>query len=300
MNRKDSIPLNIDRPIFIVGCGRSGTTLLYDILCGHDDLAWFSNYTNRAPYLPILAELSRTYPRLRGRGVQQRLTPKPNEGYRIWDACRALPLAEQNRPLGKSDATPDEAEKVRRVIASHLRFQNRPRFLNKNTRNTRRIDYIASILPQAIFVHILRDPRAVVASLLQARFWPFLQHWWQDDLTTAELLAAGNFPEHLGALLWMHEVRSARQAGMNLAQQEYIEVHYEELVLDPQLTLEHLLTALDLPSSPRFTQFINSFVFRADLDGFQNRLNSRQLQNIADTVGEYASKVGYDIARVDT
>ena len=35
--------LFIKKPIFIIGVPRTGTTLLYNILCGHEKLAWFSN-----------------------------------------------------------------------------------------------------------------------------------------------------------------------------------------------------------------------------------------------------------------
>src|SRR5690242_7881820 len=34
----------LDKPIFIVGAPRSGTTLLYDLMASHKDLAWFSQH----------------------------------------------------------------------------------------------------------------------------------------------------------------------------------------------------------------------------------------------------------------
>ena len=36
---------NIEKPIFIVGVPRSGTTLLYTLLAQHKDLGWFSRDT---------------------------------------------------------------------------------------------------------------------------------------------------------------------------------------------------------------------------------------------------------------
>ena len=51
--------MKIKKPIFIIGSGRSGTTILYRLLCLHPDLCWFSNYSNRFPYLPVLSSIQR-------------------------------------------------------------------------------------------------------------------------------------------------------------------------------------------------------------------------------------------------
>ena len=46
-------------PVFIVGCGRSGTTIVYELLCEHPDFAWFSSYAERWPAFPQLEALTR-------------------------------------------------------------------------------------------------------------------------------------------------------------------------------------------------------------------------------------------------
>ena len=48
-------------PIFMVGCGRSGTTALYEGLARHPQLAWFSTWTDRArgPELAVFNRLLR-------------------------------------------------------------------------------------------------------------------------------------------------------------------------------------------------------------------------------------------------
>ena len=40
------------RVAFLVGAGRSGTTLLYKLLCLHPQVAYISNYENRFGWLP--------------------------------------------------------------------------------------------------------------------------------------------------------------------------------------------------------------------------------------------------------
>ena len=49
----DAVP--IDRPIFVVGCHRSGTTVLYEALAAHPDVACFTNASNLLPQVPLLS-----------------------------------------------------------------------------------------------------------------------------------------------------------------------------------------------------------------------------------------------------
>ncbi len=47
--------MNVERPIFILGPPRSGTSLLYKTLAVHPDLAWFNRNFKRLPEWPRLA-----------------------------------------------------------------------------------------------------------------------------------------------------------------------------------------------------------------------------------------------------
>src|SRR5262249_42080443 len=49
----DAVP--IDRPVFVVGCHRSGTTVLYEALAAHPDVACFTNASNLLPQVPLLS-----------------------------------------------------------------------------------------------------------------------------------------------------------------------------------------------------------------------------------------------------
>ena len=52
-------------PLFLVGVPRSGTTLLYKLLCLHPDAAYISNWMRTAPAVPALALANRAYATLR-------------------------------------------------------------------------------------------------------------------------------------------------------------------------------------------------------------------------------------------
>ena len=51
----------IKKPVFIIGCPRSGTTLLLDLLAAHEAFAWASHYTNHLSRFSILDLLNLVY-----------------------------------------------------------------------------------------------------------------------------------------------------------------------------------------------------------------------------------------------
>ncbi len=72
--------------IVIHGPGRSGTTLLNQILSLHPALAWISGYVNRFPSLPALAILNRVVevPLIERLTRAHRYWPRPAEAYNFW------------------------------------------------------------------------------------------------------------------------------------------------------------------------------------------------------------------------
>jgi len=280
----------VQQPIFLIGCGRSGTTLLYDILCGQPGLAWFSNYTDRWPGLPQLAVLSRLYAPMRRRELSLPRAPLPSEGYRIFDYYSARSAADNNRPLDGSDANPMERLALRRVIAAHLRFGGGSRFINKNTRNTRRVPFLHQMFPDARFIHVIRDPRATASSLLRVAFWPALRFWWRDNRTATELPDVD--AETLAGELWAHEVRAGLQQGL-LGDSAYMEVRYEDLVAAPREQVSAVLKFVGLEWTPSFESVFDSFAIEDRTSKFRSSLNDYQLQLIAKATQPLAQELGY-------
>ena len=285
----------VDRPLFIVGCGRSGTTLLYDMLAAHPDLAWFSNVTQRLPRHPELAFLSRAH-RLRSvRTAGLRGVPRPGEGHAIWDAVTSRRPAD-NGPLGAHDATPEEVAAMRRVVAAHMRWQGRPRFVNKNTRNARRVGLLDAAFPDARFVHVVRDPRATVASLLRVAFWPDLPIWWADDRTPRELEASGWEPVRLGAEFWRREVLQASDDLARLEGFRSITVLYEDLVAHPTHEVVRVLDHAGLPADDAFMASLDERRPSSRNDKFRRDLASSQIEVIEQTTASAAMQFGYDLS----
>ena len=113
--------IEIDRPIFIVGPHRSGTTLLYDILGSHPDVGYFNRANRRLPNLPSLAHW------LTGIGIHK-FRDQPMECQRIWDQY-------WNRPddsMDAGDATPEATAWYRKQISKVLAYRGENRFVAKS------------------------------------------------------------------------------------------------------------------------------------------------------------------------
>ena len=88
------------------------------------------------------------------------------------------------------------------------------------------ITLIGSLLPEARFVHIIRDGRDVALSLQQVA-------WGVPNVEEA-------------ARSWSRHVRKAMSAGRRLGPERYLEIHYEQLVAAPEQVLTDVCCFLGL------------------------------------------------------
>ena len=159
----------IDRPIFIVGVDHSGTTILYNMMARHPELAWFSQYSLRGGDLPgrmrvpfhgLVNRVGRAAFDFTWRKKNRLLLPEPREGAGIWR--RLVPRIEGF--LDESDYTDEIADRVRRAFRSELDAWGLERMLVKIPYLTRAMALLDRIFPDALYIHIVRDGRAVSLS----------------------------------------------------------------------------------------------------------------------------------------
>jgi len=255
--------MKICNPIFIVGCGRSGSTLLYEILAGHKDLTWFSNYTNAFKNQPWLSSLNILYknPILLNNLKDHKIIPFviPSEGHDLWDLFHPL-REDKDPPLFEYDVRDANVELMKSIIIKHLKYSKCNRFLNKNTRNTRRSLYLQEIFPDALFIHIIRDGRAVINSFLNVHFWENLHLWYDENFRTpSQLVLEGENEINLAAKLWKYEVERMLSDSKKINKDQYFEVRYEKFTKEPISTLREILDFCNLNSHNDFFKFIKSF-----------------------------------------
>jgi omega-hydroxy-beta-dihydromenaquinone-9 sulfotransferase len=281
-------------PIFIVGCGRSGTTVVYELLARDSSVAWISNYTERWPRFPQLAILGRLAASERIRHLDSRFLPRPREGHAAWDFLRPTDPKDRNRPLTGDDVDTAELDRIKRFVDAHVRYQGAQRFLNKNTRNSRRIPYLHSAFPHAFFIHVIRDPKAVVASLLEVGFWPNLPLWWRDDSTPRQLVDEGRSAASVAAEHWRRSVERLLADKELLPKDRYLELRYEDLVQDPSTMMSEICRFAQLDGS-RIVQFALENVRQRRNQKYKSQLSEAELAIVSEHVEPLATRLGYSL-----
>jgi hypothetical protein len=220
--------------VFIVGCPRSGTTLLKRLVDAHPRIAitpethWIpSFFRERTGLTPegsatpaLIAALLeyRTFPNLDiGRQELEQLfspltQPFPPDG---GEGCVRGPSGE---PV-------PYAQFVSGIFELYGRRQGKQLVGDKTPGYSRDVPLLHELWPRARFVHLIRDGRDVCLSAMNwtsktAKLQTRFPTWRAHPVMTA-------------ALWWHWHVRLARQAGRALGQQLYYEIRYEALVARP-------------------------------------------------------------------
>jgi len=172
----------IYKPVFVIGMPRSGTTVISEAISLHEEFGWISNYLTKFPNYIWISMLNRLcfIPKIgiyiRGRKPQtnnlnsffRKFFPYPSEAYNIWEIFLGKKF--RNDYLFGKVATEEERKNVIEYFKKVLKYQGKKRLFVKLT-GPPRIQFLTSIFPDAYFIHIIRDPRAVVNSLLKVKFW---------------------------------------------------------------------------------------------------------------------------------
>lgn len=201
---------------FIVGAPRSGTTLLRLMLDAHPKLA----IPSETHFIKDVIKAFR-----RGRVSAPRLGDLI-VGHHRWgdfhlDEAELRSRLEALRPLNAADA-------VRAFYRLYAERQGKPRWGDKTPGYVKNMRPIATVLPEARFVHIIRDGRDVALSVIP-------MNWGPDTVERA-------------AEVWSERVRGARAQQAELP--SYMEVRFEDLLQDTEQELRRICEFVELEFDP--------------------------------------------------
>jgi Sulfotransferase family len=197
-------------PVFVVGCPRSGTTLVQTMLDSHPRLSvvYEANFLVDIP-LGLRSSLA---------NASEALTlaeAHPNSRTHSFDARTARVVC---REFGITDA----AGAMRVLAASQAVAQGKRRWGNKTPKALLHLAELAIVYPDAQFIHVIRDGR--------------------DSAYSQARVSGRNVIQ--GALLWRTGIRTGRRAGSRLGPCRYLEVRLEELLSSPEEQIRRMCAFL--------------------------------------------------------
>ena len=203
-------------PVFVIGCSRSGTTLLYHMLLSSGN---FAVYRMESMIFTLLEPRFRplSNPRNRRRMLN------------VWCTTRLY----QRSGLERSEIEPrimaecqNGGDFLRIVMEEMCRKQGVERWAETTPEHLLYIPRIKETIPNALVIHVIRDGRDVALSL-EKLSWVRRLPWDRKRVAMA------------AAIYWEWIVNKGREAGRALGE-NYIEVHYEDLVRKPAEVLKTL------------------------------------------------------------
>jgi hypothetical protein len=289
----------------LIGAARSGTSLLYKGLCLHPDAAFFNNYLRRLPRHPSVSVTNRfarmtpglrsrvwfsggsnAYVYTRSRSLRDRLYPMPVEGEPVYAAC-GIPDS-----VSSDTVSMNAARELRRSVAGTMRWGGGTHFINKRIANVRRIPLLAAAFPNARFVDITRDGRAVAVSLSRVDWWENSVVWWYGG-TPKAWRDDGRDPWELCARNWVEEVRAIDSGIGELNPKQVLRLTYEEFTAEPVKTILRVAAFAGLDDVVSWRRDIERIQFRNRNDSWKTGLPPEVVTTIEEVQAGELSKRGY-------
>lgn len=205
--------------VFITGVGRSGTTVLQSMLHAHSAFQ-FPPETHffKRHILPF--QLSKKLP------SQAALESDPFLNRLSEEERKTVLLAEHK---GLND--------LKKSFESILGGPNGSPFIgDKDTEYVRYFPHLKQLYPDAYMIHIMRDPRDVVASRLKTSWG-----------------AKRSLEFHIAE--YQYYLKKVRKEGPELFGDRFIEIKYEDLLKDPTQQLSTLLSKMGLEFESAMLEF---------------------------------------------
>jgi len=248
-------------PFWVIGAPRSGTTFLAKVLDHHPEV-----------FLTNETRVMLLFSRMLNRWVDSRrllATSRDEIVDSLWNRIPGL-IEEIYQDLG--------AKPLQRWGDKNPQYSD-------GDQDPEALATIDRLFPESQYVHIVRDPRAVVASIL-AKGWL-------------------GFDEAIKA--WRVFVSHARAFGAEVGEERYHEMRFEDLVVEGPKTVGSILRFLGLPEDGAVDDFLHGQERSRDRISYptgkpgnigaaawEGRLDKGQVLKIETALGEMMVGIGYE------
>lgn len=239
----------IEQPVLIVGCGRSGTTILGSALGKHPQITYLNE--PRRLWARVYPESDVWSRRARARGGRLRLEP--------------------------ADTDDERSRAMRRIFERRAAAGPGCTLLEKLPANSFRIGFLRAVFPDARFVHIFRNGIEVASSIAtyaeRDPWWGVGDYKWKQLSTlaacspeTAALPALCHTAYHRGLLEWRLTTEALVAELSRVPPGIFLELSYAQLVRDPAASIERVLNFAGLDVHEAVVRFAADNVSRRSVE----------------------------------
>ena len=228
----------LNPPIFIVGCGRSGTSLLAKILGNHKNIYWIENETHFFRDIkPKVYSICNYYERQKDfKKLALSILTIFQEG--IWNTYSniqngnfSMETVQEYNEIKKMNEFREFYNKtdVFNLCVNFLTIRkNKNRWLEKSPGHIRTVSQILKAYPQAKIITVYRDPRAVYCS------WKYSDFFKDSAMKNIIVFI----------LIWTTAVKIGKSLSKELPTQ-YHQLRYEDLITDPQKNIKAICSFIN-------------------------------------------------------
>lgn len=267
-----------ERPVFVLGAPRSGTSTLFHLLSHHGQLGslWKEGH-----------DLWRKYHHPRQTG---------------WTSDR----------VGAGMIRPGERMYIKQYLYSHF---DQPRFVEKTPENCLRIPYLLELFPDAYFIVIRRDPRATISSLIngwrhpEGRFRSYFvpetlaipgytrpRQWCFTLIDGWREFKTRPIPE-IAAEQWRQSAVGLIAGRKLVGEARWREISLEDYSSDARGTIDPLLEWLELPQDASMNHFMEQGTAVNVMEGGGDwRKNEKEVMAVLPALRTEIIESGFDPA----
>ena len=274
--------LKVERPIFVIGCSRAGTTLVYKTLSESRQI-----------------------------GTLQR------ETHDFWAEMHPL----QERDWGTHALSANDASEYDRghVARYYYSWTGKTRFVDKNNQNGLCVPYLRALFPDAYFIYVKRNPGDNLNSLIEGWGRPDEFATWSSSLPARVAIDDGRYKSWCFFLAdgWQQFVnariedvcafqynainQSILDSKPAIADQRWHEVFYEDLVRDPVGQFRSMFTACGLVFDERLERHCDNvlnFPYNAfsaiRVDKWKDGRNKDRINRVFPKLENVGKQMGYN------
>lgn len=271
----------VEQPVFVVGCSRAGTTLVYKTL-------------SESPQLGSLQRETHDF--------WASLHPPAERGW-------------ESHVIPRSSACEADRLTVARLFYCHT---GKLRFVDKNNQNGLSIPYLQRLFPDAFFVYVKRNPGDNLHSLIEGWKKPEIFGLWAKDLPAEVNIEGGRFRrwcfflppdwreyldssiEEVCALQYRKMNAAILEAKSQVAEDRWCEVFYEDILDHAVDAFAAIFARCQLPFDQHLRRHCSEVLqkpynafSKIGKDKWKSSPNRGKIEKVLPKVQDVAEEMGY-------